>query len=112
MKKSLAQNVSTTWSSSGHLAGKVKKSRCLPEPRPVSAAYAMFVGYLTGLRGERLLDSAYAALVASNRSQLQGALALASARSLLKLKQAAGVVEFEFSNLLTPTERAMLHESD
>ena len=111
-KSSLARNLNTTWSFGGHLAGKVKKTRMLPSPRPVSAAYAMFVGYLTGLRGERLLDSAYAALVASNRSQLQAALSLASARGLLVLKQAAGIVEFDFSSLLTLAEQALLHESD
>jgi hypothetical protein len=112
MKKSMAQNVLTTWTFGGHLAGKVKKTRRLPEPRPVSAAYAMFVGYLTGLRGERLLDSVFASLVASNRSQLQAALSLASAKGLLSLKQAAGIVEFDFSNLLTPAEQALLHESN
>lgn len=111
MKKSMAQNVNTTWTFGGHLAGKVKKIRRFPEPRPISAAYAMCVGYLTGLRGERLLDSAFAALVASNRSQLQTALALASARGLLSLKQAADIVEFDFSNLLTPAEQEYLHES-
>lgn len=112
MKKSLAQNVNTTWTFGFHLEGKAKKTRRLPEPRPISAAYAMFVGYLTGLRGERLLDSDYAALVASNRSQLQTALALASAKGLLSLKQAAGIVEFDFSNLLTPAEQELLHESN
>jgi hypothetical protein len=111
MKKSMAQNVNTTWTFGGHLAGKVKKIRRLPEPRPISAAYAMFVGYLTGLRGEWLLDSAFAALIASNRFQLQAALSLASAKGLLLLKQAAGIVEFDFSNLLTSTEQELLHES-
>jgi len=110
-KKSMAQNVNTTWTFGGHLAGKAKKTRRLPDPRPISAAYAMFVGYLTGLRGERLLDSAFAAIVASNRSQLQVALSLASAKGLLSLKQAAGIVEFDFSNLLTPQEEALIHES-
>jgi hypothetical protein len=111
MKKSMAQNVNTTWTFGGHLAGKAKKTKRLPEPRPMSAAYAMFVGYLTGLHGERLLDSAFAVLVASNRSQLRTALTLASARGLLALKQAAGIVEFDFSTLLTPAEQARLHES-
>lgn len=111
MKKSMAQNVNTTWTYSGHLAGRAKKIRQLPEPRPVSAAYAMFVGYLTGLRGERLLDSSFAALVSTNRSQLQTALSLASAKGLLSLKSAAGIVEFDFSNLLTSTEQGLLHES-
>ena len=110
-KASMARNVNTTWTFSGHLAGKTKKTRQLPEPRPISAAYAMFVGYLTGLRGERLLDSTFASLVASNRSQLLAALSLASAKGLLSLKQAAAIVEFDFSNLLTPAEEALLHES-
>jgi hypothetical protein len=110
MKKSMAQNVNTTWTFGGHLEGRAKKTRRVPEPRPLSAAYAMFAGYLTGLRGERLLDSAFAALVASSRPQLQAALALAAARGLLSLKQAAGVVEFDFSQLLTPAEQALCHE--
>lgn len=111
-KASMARNVSTTWTFSGHLAGKVKKNRQLPVPRPVSAAYAMFVGYLTGLRGERLLNSPYAFLVSSNRSQLQAALSLASAKGLLSLKQAAGIVEFDFSSLLTSREKELIHESN
>ncbi len=111
MKKSMAQNVNTTWTFGGHLLGKIKKIRQLPNPRPVSAAYAMFVGYLSGLRGEALLDSAYAALVASNRAQLQSALSLASAKGLLSLKQAGGIVEFDFSRLLTPAEQVLIHES-
>lgn len=112
MKKSMAQNVNTTWTYGGHLTGRTKKTRKYPDPRPVSAAYTMFVGYLTGLRGERLLDSAYAALVASNRSQLETALSLASAKGLLSIKKAAGIVEFDFSQLLTPQEQAYLHESN
>lgn len=109
-KASMARNVNTTWSFGGHLCGKVKKTRVGPSPRPVSAAYAMFVGYLAGLRGEQLIDSRYAELVSSSRSQLQSALSLASARGLLSLRQAAGVVEFDFSNLLTPQEETLLSE--
>jgi len=111
MKKSMAQNVNTSWTFAGHLSGKKKKIRQFPEPRPISAAYAMFVGYLAGLSGECLLDSAFAALVASNRSQLRVALSLASAKGLLSLKQAGGIVEFDFSNLLIAAEQVLIHES-
>ena len=111
MKKSLAQNVSTSWTVAGHLTGRTGKIRSLPEPRPISAAYAMFVGYLSGLRGEQLLDSDFAALVSSNRDQLLSALSLASARGLLSLKRAANIVEFDFNRLLSPMEQALVHES-
>ncbi len=108
MKKSMAQNVNTSWTMGGHLTGKAKKIRRFPEPHPLSAAYALFVGYLTGLRGEPLLDSPFAHLVAANRSALQTALNLAAARGLLSLKQAAGIVEIDFAPLLTPEEQADL----
>ena len=111
MKKSMAQNVNTTWTVGNHLSGRAQKVRRLPDPRPVSVAYAMFVGYLTGLRGLQLLDSSFGALIASSRSQLQSALTLASAKGLLSLKQAADIVEFDFSNLLTSTEQALLHDA-
>jgi hypothetical protein len=109
-KESMARNVNTSWTVGGHLTGKAKKIRRLPEPRPLSTAYALFVGYLTGLRGERLLDSAFADLVAANRPSLQAALSLAAARGLFSLKQAAGIVEFDFAPLLTSEEQAYLDE--
>jgi hypothetical protein len=52
MKKSLAQNLSTTWTNSSHIAGHRKKVRQLPQPRPVSAAYAVLAAYLLGFRGQ------------------------------------------------------------
>jgi hypothetical protein len=111
MKKSMAQNVNTTWTFGGHLAGRARKTRLVPQPRPASAVYAMFAGYLKGMRGEQLLDSAFASLVASNRSQLLAALSLASAKGLLSLKIAAGIVEFDFTGLLTAEELGLLNES-
>jgi hypothetical protein len=111
MKKSMAQNVNTTWTFGRHLAGKVKKTRQVAQARPSTAAYAMFVGYLAGLRGEQLLDSAFASLVSSSRSELLAALSLASTLGLLSLKNAASIVEFDFSTLLTPSELGLLHES-
>lgn len=110
MKKSMAQNVNTSWTFSGHLTGKAKKLRRLPEPSLTSAAYSMLAGYLCGLRGERLLESPFGALVATNRTQLEAALSFASARGLLSFKRAAGIVEFDFSNLLTAAELKALHE--
>src|SRR2546425_3540755 len=41
MKKSLAQNVNTTWTFAGHLEGRGKKVRRLPECRALAAAYAI-----------------------------------------------------------------------
>ena len=59
MKKSLAQNVNTTWTEAGHLAGRVKKTRAVPAPRVAASVYAMTAGYFLGLRGQTLLTSVF-----------------------------------------------------
>lgn len=105
MKKSMAQNVNTTWTYAGHLSGRTKKIRQLPVCRPASAAYAMFAGFLAGLRGQQLLESEFGQLVAKDPSILLAQLPLAAARGLIGFKFAGGIFEFDFSGLLTPTEQ-------
>jgi hypothetical protein len=99
MKKSLAQNVNTTWTACGHLEGRVKKIRSLPRPGWAASTYAMFVGYLLGLRGEILLNSVFSRLTASAPTQLTAHLATAASRHWLRLRHAGGVIEIDFSQL-------------
>jgi hypothetical protein len=111
LKKSLAQNVNACWTAAGHLEGRTKKIRTLPQPRPVSAAYAMLAGYLSGLRGQRLLYSEYGELVCAEPALIPSQLSLASSRGLLGFKHAGGIVELDFSPLLTPQERALADDT-
>ena len=99
MKKSLAQNVNTTWTVCGHLEGRTKKFRALPRPGWAASTYAMFVGYLVGLRGEILLNSVFAHLVAAAPAQVTAHLTTAASRHWLRLRQAGGVIEIDFSEL-------------
>ncbi|MEY8757935.1 hypothetical protein AB9M93_26200 [Peribacillus frigoritolerans] len=52
--ESTVRNLSSSWTLSGHLKGRLKKfcSKVIATPRAVS--YALFLGYLTGLRGKAL----------------------------------------------------------
>lgn len=99
MKKSLAQNVNTTWTACGHLEGRAKKIRSLPRPGWAASTYAMFLGYLLGLRGEILLSSVFGRLVAAAPAQLTAHLATAASRHWLRLRHAGGVIEIDFSQL-------------
>lgn len=99
MKKSLAQNVNTSWTAAGHLEGRAKKSRALPRAGWASSTLAMFVGYLTGLRGQILLDSVFGRLVAAEPAQLLAHLQTASSRGWLRLRHGGGVAEIDFSQL-------------
>lgn len=109
MKKSLAQNVNTTWTESGHLAGRAIKTRTLPKPRMAASIYAMLGGYLLGMRGEILVGSVFAKLVAADPSVIIAHLSTASARGLLRFRHAGGVMEIDFAPLLTPRELEHLH---
>ena len=111
MRMSLAQNVNTTWTASGHLAGRAKKIRSLPRPAWAASTYAMFVGYLMGLRGEILLGSVFARLVSAAPAQLLAHLTTAASRHWLRLRHAGGVVEIDFSQL-AQTKGATAHVPD
>jgi hypothetical protein len=99
MKKSLAQNVNTTWTESGHLAGRAKKARAVPQPRPIASVYAMFAGYLAGFRGEILLNSVFSRLVGADASLIISHLGSATARPYVRFRHAGGVTEVDFSPL-------------
>ena len=109
MKKSLAQNVNTTWTVSGHLQGRSTKRRDIPKSRLCASAYAMFAGWLAGLRGQILLHSVFGQLVALTPDQMLSHLADASASGWLRLRNAGGVTEVDFSSLLTQKEQDLLH---
>ena len=110
--KSIAQNTSASWTSAGHLIGRIKKHRSHPTARPVAVGYAMLAGYLAGLRGHRLLTSEFAELATAQLSLIPGMLSIASARGMLGFKQAGGVIELDFSPLLTPQELAFADVTD
>ena len=109
MKKSLAQNVNTTWTVSGHLIGRSPKRRDFPSSRVCASTYAMFAGWLAGLRGQILLHSVFSRLGGLDPSQIIDHLVDASAHGWLRLRNAGGVTEIDFSPLLTRQELELLH---
>lgn len=108
MKKSLAQNVNTTWTASGHLKGKARKTRGLPEPTVAASTYAMFAGFLLGLRGEILVRSVFGALVGGAPEAIVSHLSTASARGWVRFRHGGGVFEIDFAPMLSPAEQGVL----
>ncbi|MCX6876906.1 MAG: hypothetical protein NTW21_24295 [Verrucomicrobia bacterium] len=109
MKKSLAQNVNTTWTAAGHLVGRTVKRRAMPKPTLASSVYAMFAGWLAGLRGDFLLHSVFGRLAAAEPAQIIAHLASGSGRGWLRLRSAGGITEIDFSPILTDRETQLLH---
>lgn len=109
MKKSLAQNVNTTWTVCGHLTGRGKKIRTIPRARFGSVCYAAFAGWLSGLRGDYLLNSIFANLVAADSGTILSALRDGSSHGWLRFRSGGGVTEIDYSPLLNETEKSLLH---
>ena len=111
MKKSLAQNVNTTWTHCGHLEGRSKKIRALPQTRMGAVCYAMFVGWLRGLRGEFLLNSTFSSLANVSPMSVASWLHQGASRGWLRLRSGGGVTDIDFSPLLTQQELDLIHGS-
>lgn len=109
MKAALATHVNTTWTAAGHLTGRAVKRRATPQPRFAASAYAMFAGYLLGLRGEILVSSVFTRLVGAEPSLMVSHLSAAARNGWLRFRHAGGVMEIDFSGLLHPDEEALLH---
>lgn len=109
MKAALATRIGTTWTAAGHLTGRAVKRRSIPQARIAASAYAMFAGYLLGLRGEILTSSVFAPLVGADPSIIVSHLSTATRNGWLRFRHAGGVMEIDFSGLLLPEEEALLH---
>lgn len=105
----VVRNAASSWTQSGHLAGRGRKTRCLVQPRPTSAAYALALGYMEGLRGEALLDTFWTSVFDIPPSEMIYHAMDAKRLGLVDINAAGGVTEISFMRLLTEEERRMIH---
>ena len=110
--KSTAQNLNSTWTKSGHLVGKTKKIRARAVATPGSVSYALFLGYLTGIRGESLFTTEYASLLDCSKAHLIELAEDASRRGWIVFKRIENIIEVQFYNLLTAQERGWILEQN
>src|SRR5205823_5099752 len=109
---SAAQNLASSWAQAGILRGVTTKRRSQPVITPVVAAYALLLGYLGGLRGQRLLDSTWTGLLDRPPAAITDLATEASKQGWLRYKMAGSVVEVTFPGLLTPAEERACREQD
>jgi hypothetical protein len=95
----VVRNVSSTWTQTGHLKGRTFKHRQRVQAQPQSVAFALYLGYAAGLRGEELLTSGWIAALDCSASSAK-ALALEAKRvGLIDLRTAGDVIEFGLERL-------------
>lgn len=110
--KSVAQNINSSFTKSGHLIGKAKKIRSKAAATAGSAAFALFLGYLEGIRGEALFNTAYTRFLDSPNHRIIELAEEASRRGWLVFKRVGDVMEVLFPNLLTRQEMEWIREQN
>ena len=108
--KSTAQNINSTWTQSGHLSGKVRKTRVAAIPTAGSLAYALLMGYLTGARGESLFNTEYIRLLDCSVERAIDLAGDASRRGWIVFKRIGNVMEVQFPHLITAQEMEWVRE--
>ena len=110
--KSTAQNINSSWTQTGHLAGRVRKVRVRAVATPGAAALALLLGYVSGLRGESLFKSDDARMLDCSFEKTIELAEDASRRGWIALKRVGQVVEVLFPNLITAQEMEWLREQN
>ena len=62
-RKSIGQNLASSWAQAGFLAGIVAKTRARAQATPGAAAYALLLGFMEGHRGSLLLTTPWTRLL-------------------------------------------------
>ncbi len=108
----VVRNASSTWTRSGHLTGRVRKQRQLVIPSPHAVAYALLLGYLLGIRGNRLFTTLWSSILDVDEDKLVFLAMDAKRLGALNIKHGGSVIEVDFSAVLTPEEIRKSHGTD
>jgi len=103
------RNISSSWTQSGHLKGRVRKIRQRVAPTSIVTAYALLLGYILGIRGSGLFNTLWTKVLDTPAEELLSLASDAKRLGLLDLSQAGGVVEVSFTRMLTDDERQLIH---
>jgi hypothetical protein len=93
--KSLAQNINSTWTKTGHFSGRNKKIRVEAKPTVASAAYAIIIAIMLGHRGRALFDSEPVRMLDCSAGRTMELAQLASEKGWLVFKRIGEIVEVQ-----------------
>ena len=105
----VVRNASSTWTQSGHLQGRVRKVRRSVSPTPPATAYALLLGYLLGLRGQRLFTTLWAKTLDRTTDEIVFLAMDAKRLGCLDQKHAGTVIDVGFGGILTQHELRECH---
>jgi len=95
-KNQTARHAASSWTQSGHLIGRTKKTRQRIKPTVVTVTMAFFLGDITGYHGAAVFSSPWCALLDLNTDRARAMGQEAHRAGLLDLRVVGEVVEMSF----------------
>jgi hypothetical protein len=99
-RRSMAQNIASSWKQAGFITGKVKNIRTQPEINYLVTSFAFLMAYLNGVRGDFILKSNWVKALCLDESRIRSLAIEAGKRDLLQYQFAGNVTSLTFNNLL------------
>ena len=95
-RNKIARNAASSWTQSGHLVGRTKKTRHRVKPSAVAATMALFIGDIAGYHGAAVFSSPWCTLLDLNADRARGMGQESHHAGLLNLRAVGDVVEMSF----------------
>lgn len=103
------RNASSSWTQSGHLRGRARKTRQRVTATPAATTYALLIGYAIGRRGRPLFETPWAAVLDTGPDELIDVAVDAKRLGLIDLKQSGSMIDVSFPAMFTDKERELIH---
>jgi hypothetical protein len=104
----VVRNASASWTQSGHLRGRGRKTRQRVQATPAATTYALLLGFAVGRRGQLLFETPWAAVLDAGGDELIDLAIDAKRLGLLNLKQSGPMIDVSFPALITDKERELI----
>ena len=95
-RNKIARNAASSWTQSGHLIGRAKKTRQRIKPSVVAATMALFLGNVAGYHGASCFSNPWCALLDLDADSARAMGQEAHRAGLLNLRAVGEVVEMNF----------------
>lgn len=101
----IGRHGASSWTQSGHLQGRMHKTRTVAVCGPVATTYALLLGYLCGARGAALFETFWALSTDAPVQNLHDHAFAASRLGWLEYRHAGTVTDIQFAYLVRDLEQ-------
>ena len=105
----VVRNASSSWTQSGHLQGRGRKTRQRVLPTAAATTYALLLGFAVGRRGQMLFETPWTAILDVGLDELIDLASDARRLGLIDLKQSGAIIDVSFPAMFTERERELIY---